>query len=768
MPLDARRNNFARETKRRGKTVMPGTAVIINDEIFSELRGLRDGTLLPQLIDSFCLDYPARIAAAQAGLERGDHRAIQHAAHAMRGAAANFGASQVNEIAEEIEQRAEEKNSVGLFELLIKLNAAHVRLVERLEIEKKLLLKAKTQTGRRRIAVVEDDPVNQLLIRSLMEPKFDLTAYDSGAAAAAGIGREKPDLVLLDIGLPDMSGTDVLHAIRAEIGLGNTPIIALTAYAMAGDRETALSNGFDEYLTKPINEDALHEAVDRLLNNGRGTNGAKHPSVASPLQPKNPPTITAPAELESEPTRRHIAVVEDHPVNQLLIRSLMEPKYNLSLYDTGTTAIAGILKEKPDLVLLDIGLPDMYGTDVLRAIRADHNLRRIPVIALTAHAMAGDREVALSEGFDEYLTKPIDEDALNEAVRRLLKNGRNGMTADGVKAQKAATLQANVSPEPVYKSRLRSRIRRYLPAALAVVLGLMMTASSVHGAWGAIIFGSILTLTIAAYLFSMARYVERIEGIVAKRSTALSREMAERRLVERAAISASEAKTRFFAVISHELRTPLNSIIGFARILEREIGNSLDIKHRFQIKLIVKCSHQLLGLIDQILDLSRIEAGRVELHISTISLVDCVRDVVSQFEPQAREKSLFLKLDVPDGHISPIETDSARFQQVLVNLLGNAMKFTEKGGVTVRIHSEAVHYTTVEIIDTGPGIPRKQLEMIFEPFKQADASISHRYGGTGLGLAISRSICRLLGFRLEVDSRVGHGTTFRINLAPST
>jgi CheY-like chemotaxis protein len=172
-------------------------------------------------------------------------------------------------------------------------------------------------------------------------------------------------------------------------------------------------------------------------------------------------------------------------------------------------------------------------------------------------------------------------------------------------------------------------------------------------------------------------------------------------------------------------------------------------------------------LINEILDLSKIEARKVELQLSSVALDVLVRETLAQQEALVRDKPVELLTDLP-GQIAPFVTDADRLKQIIINLVSNALKFTERGSVTVRVVADPASHipSRVEVRDTGIGIPGEKLGLIFEAFQQAEAGTARKYGGTGLGLSISQALCQLMGYRIEVTSEVGHGSTFSVVLAP--
>jgi len=224
----------------------------------------------------------------------------------------------------------------------------------------------------------------------------------------------------------------------------------------------------------------------------------------------------------------------------------------------------------------------------------------------------------------------------------------------------------------------------------------------------------------------------------------------------RLALQANRAKSRFLASMSHELRTPLNAVIGYSELVQEELqsGGTPEIR---DVERIQTAGHHLLGLVDQVLDLSRIEAGKLKLEPTGVSLDALVREVCDTLRPEVRQRRNQLVLDVQP--VAQASLDPLRTRQIVTNLIGNAAKFTHHGTITVRVMQDA-EQLRVEVCDDGPGIPRHRLDDIFAPFEQASDDVQGRYGGTGLGLAISRRLTREMGGDLWADSTLGEGATF--------
>lgn len=238
------------------------------------------------------------------------------------------------------------------------------------------------------------------------------------------------------------------------------------------------------------------------------------------------------------------------------------------------------------------------------------------------------------------------------------------------------------------------------------------------------------------------------------------------RLARDHAESANRAKSEFLANMSHEIRTPMNAIIGFSELALLDAERNSDLHGH--LATIHGSAHGLLAILNDILDLSKIEAGKITIDNSPFGLSELLTGVIQILSLQARDKGLWLGLEAAPDLPETLLGDQMRLQQVLINLIGNAIKFTERGHVILAVsvagRSDGVVQVAFSVRDTGIGIAEAQLGAIFGAFSQADASISRRYGGTGLGLSISQRLVVLMGGRLGVTSVAGEGSTFSFTL----
>lgn len=283
---------------------------------------------------------------------------------------------------------------------------------------------------------------------------------------------------------------------------------------------------------------------------------------------------------------------------------------------------------------------------------------------------------------------------------------------------------------------------------------------------GALMFASdstiiLIILTLATIVFKSSQ--STAESKLLESVSSLKNEVAIRTLAESKAISSEQAKSAFFAAMGHELRTPLNGVIGAAQLLKNS-REQHDIDEFTNV--IINSGETLLELINDVLDLSSLEAGKMTLESRQIYLPEFIEKVLSPFVLQAKTKTIRLAWDIIEDAPKPFYGDPTRLRQIIINLVGNAIKFTSEGEIQVLVDSQD-QLLRIRIIDTGIGIPEKALTKLFEPYVQADADTTRKYGGSGLGLAIARKLSTAMSGSIHVESELGEGSCFTF-LVPST
>lgn len=389
-----------------------------------------------------------------------------------------------------------------------------------------------------------------------------------------------------------------------------------------------------------------------------------------------------------------ILYVEDNLENQLLVRRVLESRgYKIAIAEDGLTGVRMAQELEPDLILMDINLPGMDGYAAATRIKSIDKLRSVPVVALTANVLHGDRERTLAAGCDGYLQKPIDIDLLIDRVNEFLKDPTSATEEMGT------------------TERLR--------------------------------------------------YVEQYASDLVNK---LEHQIQELQQANEELRQLDRMKSEFVSTVSHELRTPLNIIIGHGEVLEDELFGPLNDHQRRYVSNIVRSARHLYDLVQDILDLSKIESGRLSIHRQRFPLPDALEELRIMLEPMAQQKGLYFSFQV-ENNVETVVADRLRFKQIVHNLTSNAIKFTPEGGsVTCIISQPTSGIIQVEVIDTGIGIAPEDQELIFERFRQVDSSASREGEGTGLGLTLTREFIELHGGTISVDSEINRGSIFTVVL----
>jgi len=482
-----------------------------------------------------------------------------------------------------------------------------------------------------------------------------------------------------------------------------------------------------------------------------------------------------------------IVHIDDREANRYAVRRFLEGSgFDVRQADNGSVGLELITSLNPDIVILDVKLPDISGFEICRRIKGDPDTSSIPVLHMSAHFTDIEARVeGLDSGADAYLTS-INPAELVATVRALLRARRAEEAARARAAEWSATF--NSVSDPIFLISSEGNVTQSNQSAGKLFESL--TADERH--WLTEELASFCACSptdpgrpykeLAAggkvYRLSFDRVESQSDTpagcvcVLANISAIKTAEVEIRRINDELirardiAVQANRAKSAFLASMSHELRTPLNAILGYTDILHEDLtagkteGTLKDLDH------ISTSARHLLSMVDDVLDLSRIEAGRADLHLDSFAVSTLVEDVVGSIRPLVDRCHNRIQV-VTARDPGTIWTDAAKLRQILLNLLSNACKFTASGTITVesdRFVAEGKDQVSFIVSDTGIGIDADKLPRIFEAYRQGDTSVGSQFGGTGLGLAISRRLAEILGGTLTATSTVGQGSRFTLTV----
>ncbi|GJI96044.1 hypothetical protein RugamoR57_27620 [Duganella caerulea] len=441
---------------------------------------------------------------------------------------------------------------------------------------------------------------------------------------------------------------------------------------------------------------------------------------------------------EIQPDEIEILIVEDSPTQAERLRRLIQSmRYGARVAGNGQLALEAIRDRKPDLVLSDIVMPEMDGYTLCRAIKTDPDLRDIPVILVTSLMDPKDIIRGIECGADNFIRKPYAEDYLLNRIGHMLMNQK---------------LRRNQNMEIGIALYLGDQ-KHFINAERQQILDLLISTYE-------------QAVQVNSELQARERQVIELNMRLAHHAGELETINREIALKNLELAEASRMKSAFIANMSHELRTPLNAIIGFTGALLMKLPGPLTNEQDKQLNTIRTSARHLLSLINDILDVAKIEAGKVTLELETVQCQHLVNDVVDTLRPLALQKGLGLEVELaPDPIV--LQTDRRALTQILLNLANNAIKFTESGQVRVTLSQRPGDgHDTIEfsVADSGAGIREEDQAKLFQAFSQLDSTSTRHAEGAGLGLYLCQNLANLIGGSLFFKSDFGQGSTFTLAL----
>ena len=438
-----------------------------------------------------------------------------------------------------------------------------------------------------------------------------------------------------------------------------------------------------------------------------------------------------------QPDEIEILIVEDSPTQAERLRRLIQSvNYKARVAGNGRLALEAIRHSKPHLVLSDIVMPEMDGYELCRAIKSDNAMRDIPVILVTSLNDPKDIIRGIESGADNFIRKPYAEDYLLTRISHMLMNQ---------KLRKNQNMEVGIA---LYLGEQKHFINAERQQILDLLISTYEQAVQVNSELQA------RERQVIELNMRLAHHAGELETI--NREIALKNlELAE----------ASRMKSAFIANMSHELRTPLNAIIGFTGALLMKLPGPLTVEQDKQLNTIRNSARHLLSLINDILDVAKIEAGKVTLEVETVACQALVAEVAETLRPLARQKGLALEVELAAQEIV-LDTDRRALTQILINLLNNAIKFTEKGTVRLTLSQRAGSDDIIEfsVADSGAGIREEDQSKLFQAFSQLDSTSTRHAEGAGLGLYLCQNLANLIGGSLFFHSDFGQGSVFTLAL----
>ena len=649
------------------------------------------------------------------------------------------------------------------------------------------------------VLVIDDESSNIIAITNLLSADYTVRAAINGIDALKTAEKYLPDIILLDVAMPDMDGYAIMTELQKSDTTKDIPVIFLTAMASPEDEAKGLNLGAADYIFKPFSPELLLNRIDlhlklkhctSLLENmaAETTRGPCRAGDSSSVPCQCPNCIASGITNETE--KSSLLIVDDDHSNIIAITGILSQYYHIRAAINGRDAVRTAEKYQPDLILLDIVMPNMDGYAVITELKKSERTKDIPVIFLTAMTNPENEAKGFKLGAADYIFKPSSRELILKCVELHLRLKRYGSGLEKMVAETTSMLHTIIDsiPDMVFCKDMNlvyTQCNKYMADYFSLnkedIVG--KTFLEIHkapvelaetveetdrrvidGGQKASYEGWMPSSNGSDRLFEVIKVPLMQNGVVSG-VVGISRDITERKIMEEQARAANVAKSNFLAMMSHEIRTPMNSILGFAEL-------AMDSENIPQVKgyldKITSGTKWLLGIVNDILDISKIESGKLELESTPFDLRDVISRCQSVVLPSIIDKNLVMSVYAEPPIGKKLIGDPLRLYQVIINLVSNALKFTSTGTVKLSAlvqnaedNSAVIHF---EVKDTGIGMSPDQVAKVFDPFTQADSSTTRNFGGVGLGLTITKNIVELMGGTLKVESEPGVGSAFSFDI----
>lgn len=629
------------------------------------------------------------------------------------------------------------------------------------------------------VLVVDDDITAIQLVGHILTGAAEVRFARSGEAALQLVLESPPDLILLDVDMPGIDGFETCRRLKADRRTAAIPVIFVTSFGDERSELAAMEVGAADFLSKPLTATQVLARVQAHWRVQR--------QIASILHHVEHLSFDA----ESQPKPLILIVDDDKSAIQALHLCLKDSGAEFVFARDGVQALKAARDQRPDLVLLDIMMPHVDGVEVARKMREDSELAFVPIVVVTRYADPDMEARALDAGATDFIGKPYSEPVLQARVRNALRLKFQADAARRIDRERWRQLSdarladvIDAASDAIITLDAQGEVQLMNRAALQLLE--VSAAKAIGHPLSGMVPGTVLAEAAPddladddvqhAHKVDLVRHdgssipvewcrsdagsgTERLTTLILRDQR--ERERAEQSERERIRLEAeSQTKTMMMGFIAHEFGNPLNGVLGLSHLALSDKASPLSPAQRQRIEQIAACGNLMLSLMKDVMDVSRIEAGKFDVDLCHVDLPSAVARAVQSVASQAELTGVRVSTVVLANAIAV--ADPTRLHQCLVNLLSNAIKYNRpQGYVEIRVNTESGG-AILEVEDTGLGMTEEQVAHLFEPFNRLGrARAAHGYG---IGLVLTKLLVTAMQGRLEVSSIAGQGTCFRLTL----